>query len=194
MKYLILPITTLFFALYLSAAHAYTPYSHRFMDRVDPARQIQDAVNELEKFNQGHDKVHPAMLKSFLQNKIFPHFDFDAMSRWITGPYARQMTIENKKEFQSALKETFLGALVKHMGGFDPGTTTLRYLRTHYPHRDEAIVTVRVFRTNMPPATLKFDMHATDGAWRIVDVKANGTSAVLYYRQHFIAKLRGYGQ
>ncbi len=193
MNKIIIPITTLFLVLYMSASMAYA-YPPRYADRVDPARQIQEAVNELEKFNQGKDKVHPAMLKSFLENKIFPHFDFNSMSRWITGPYARQMTTENKKEFQSALRETFLSALVKHMGGYDPGTTTLRYLRTHYPHRDEAIVTVRVFRKNMPPATLKFDMHSTDGGWRIVDVKANGTSAVLYYRQHFIAKLRGYGQ
>ncbi len=35
-------------------------------------------------------------------------------------------------------------------------------------------------------------MQRTDGKWRVVDVKANGTSAVLYYRRHFIAELREY--
>jgi ABC-type transporter MlaC component len=28
--------------------------------------------------------------------------------------------------------------------------------------------------------------------WKIIDVKANGSSAVLYYRRHFMSQLRQY--
>ena len=134
------------------------------------------------------------MLRAFLEKNIFPHFDFDAMSEWITGPYARYMSTEDKMKFQTKLRETFLKSLVKHMGGFDPDNTTLRYDRTRFRGRgDEAIVRVNVIRKQQPPTRLDFGMQREDGKWRIVDVKANGTSAVLYYRRHFIAELRGYG-
>ena len=104
------------------------------------------------------------------------------------------MSTEDKIKFQNKLKETFLTSLVKHMGGFDPENTTLRYDRTRFRGRgDEAIVRVNVIRKTQPPARLDFGMQREDGKWRIVDVKANGNSAVLYYRRHFIAELRGYG-
>ena len=58
---------------------------------------------------------------------------------------------------------------------------------------NEAIVRVKVLRPQKPAARLEFGMRRNDGKWKIVDVKANGTSAVLYYRSHFMAELRGYG-
>lgn len=194
MKKLLLPLATLFFMACINTSYAYTSYSQHYSGIVDPALQIREAVAELEQFNQGKDAVHPAMLRSFLENKIFPHFDFDSMSRWITGPYARYMTREDKIEFQNALRETFLSALVRHLGGFDPGNTELRFHRTQFRGPDDAIVRVTVYRGRQRPARLEFGMEYQNGNWRVVDVKANGTSAVLYYRQHFMSKLRGYGR
>jgi phospholipid transport system substrate-binding protein len=194
MKKLLLPLVTLFFVLCMNTSYAYTDYSQRYADRSDPAVELQRTVAELEKFNQSADAAHPGMLKAFLEKKVFPHFDFDSMSRWITGPYARYMSPEDKKEFQAALRETFLSALVRHLGGFDSGSTELRFHRTQYRANNEAIVRVSVYRQQKRPARLEFGMENTAGKWRIVDVKANGTSAVLYYRQHFIAKLRSYSE
>ena len=194
MKKLLLPLVTLFFVLCMNTSYAYTSYSQRYADRSDPAVELQKTVAELEKFYQGQDAAHPGMLRAFLEKKVFPHFDFDSMSRWITGPYSRYMTPDDKVEFQSALQETFLSALVRHLGGFDPGTTELRFHRTQYRANDEAIVRVTVYREQQRPARLEFGLENRGGKWRIVDVKANGTSAVLYYRQHFIAKLRAYGE
>ncbi|UCB55482.1 MAG: ABC transporter substrate-binding protein [Thiotrichales bacterium] len=172
----------------------YQSKSSRYADVPDPARELKRAVEDLEKFIKGQDVAHPGVLRAYLEKEIFPHFDFDAMSEWITGPYARYMDKEDKIRFQAKLQETFLTALVKHMGGFNPGSTSLRYNKTIFRGRgDEAVVRVKVVRPDQPSARLEFGMRRTDGKWRIVDVKANGTSAVLYYRRHFIAELRGYG-
>lgn len=208
MKKFLAQLTTLTMLLCGNISYAYTDNSGQYSDRgdryparssrlaqiPDPASELKQAVSDLEKFIKGKDAAHPGMLRAFLEKKIFPHFDFDAMSEWITGPYARYMSTEDKMKFQTKLRETFLTSLVKHMGGFDPGNTTLRYDRTRFRGRgDEAIVRVNVIRKQQPPARLDFGMQREDGKWRIVDVKANGTSAVLYYRRHFIAELRGYG-
>ena len=208
MKKILVQLTTLTMLLCGNISYAYTDHSRQYSDRADrypaqssrfaqlpdPASELKQAVSDLEKFIKGKDAAHPGMLRAFLENKIFPHFDFDAMSEWMTGPYARYMSAEDKMKFQAKLKETFLTSLVKHMGGFDPDSTSLRYDRTRFRGRgDEAIVRVNVIRKQQAPARLDFGMQLGDGKWRIVDVKANGTSAVLYYRRHFMAELRGYG-
>lgn len=207
MKKFLVPVTTLFIFLCVNASYAYSDHSRysdrddryptrssRYADIPDPATELKQTVTDLEKFVKGKDSAHPGMLRAYLEKKIFPHFDFDSMSEWITGPYARYMSTEDKIKFQTKLQETFLTALVKHMGGFDPANTSLRYDRTRFRGRgDEAIVRINVLRKDQPPARLEFGMQRTDDKWRVVDVKANGTSAVLYYRRHFIAELRGYG-
>lgn len=207
MKKFLVPLITLIAALCMNASYAYSDYSKRYDDRgerypersaryadiPDPAKELRKVVDDLENFIKGQDVAHPGMLRAYMEKEIFPHFDFDAMSEWITGPYARYMSTEDKIKFQVKLRETFLTALVKHMGGFDPAKTSLRYDNTIFRGRgDEAIVRVKVIRENQRPARLEFGMRRTDGKWKIVDVKANGTSAVLYYRRHFIAELREY--
>jgi phospholipid transport system substrate-binding protein len=205
MKKFFILLTALFVTLCLNTSYAYTNYSKRYDDRgdryparssryadiPDPVTDLKQAVSDLEKFIKNQDAAHPGMLRAYLEKKIFPHFDFDAMSEWITGPYARYMSTEDKIKFQAKLQETFLTALVTHMGGFDPANTSLRYDRTRFRnHGEEAIVRINVIRQNQPAARLEFDMELNKDKWKIVDVKANGTSAVLYYRRHFIAELR----
>lgn len=207
MKKFLVPLTTLFVILCMNTSYAYTDYSKRYGDRddrqparssryadiPDPVKELKQAVDDLEKFIKGQDAANPVMLRAYLEKKIFPHFDFDAMSEWITGPYARYMSTEDKIKFQTRLQETFLTALVKHMGGFDPANTSLRYDKTRFRSRgDEAVVRVNVIRKDQPAARLEFGMQRSGDKWRVVDVKANGTSAVLYYRRHFIAELREY--
>jgi len=208
MKKYLVPFFTLFILLCMNASYAYTDYSKQYGDRgdrypsrssrqadiPDPVTELKQAVTDLEKFIKGKNAAHPGMLRAYLEKKIFPHFDFDAMSEWITGPYARYMSTEDKIKFQTKLQETFLASLVTHMGGFDPSNTSLRYDRTRFRGRgDEAVVRINVVRKDQLPARLEFGMQRNDGKWKIVDVKANGTSAVLYYRRHFIAELRSHG-
>ena len=205
MKKFLIPLIALFVTLCMNTSYAYTDYSKRYDDRddrnpvrssryadiPDPVIELKQAISDLEKFIKGQDAAHPGMLRAYLEKKIFPHFDFDAMSEWITGPYARYMSTEDKIKFQTKLQETFLKALVTHMGGFDPANTSLRYDTTRFRSRgDEAVVRINVIRKDQPAARLEFGMKRTDDKWKIVDVKANGTSAVLYYRRHFIAELR----
>ena len=206
MKKFLVSLVPLLAILCMNTSYAYAEYSNRYDDRSDryqpkgryadipdPARELKRAVDDLEKFIKGKDVAHPGVLRAYLEKEIFPHFDFDAMAEWITGPYARYMDKEDRVKFKAKLQETYLTALVKHMGGFDPSSTSLRYNKTIFRKGgDEAVVKVGVVRPDQQPARLEFGMRRTDGKWKIVDVKANGTSAILYYRRHFIAELRGY--
>ena len=158
----------------------------------DPAYIIQTTLNKITTFSAHADNVNPVKLRGFIENEIIPHFDFNNMSHWITGRYANHMTDKEKKDFQRNLRETFLSSLSSHLGSFDANNTQIRLYPARYRGPTEAFVSTSIFRPGIAPVRLDFRMRRSDNNWKIIDVKANGFSAVLYYRKHFISQLRQY--
>lgn len=193
MKKILLPTSFIMLLVITSFAHAYNSYyPQQQTTQKDPKQYIQSALDKLEKFTDNTNTVSPVLLRNFIENEIIPHFSFDEMSRWITGPYSQKMTREEKIEFQDRLKEAFLNSLSKHIGSFDSIKNRVRFYPTKHRRRDEATVSARVYRSNDYPVRLDFRMRYIGDDWKVVDVRANGTSAVLYYRQLFISDLRQY--
>lgn len=158
----------------------------------NPAYIIHTTLDKITTFSSNSDKISPIKLRGFIENQIIPHFDFDNMSHWITGRYARNMADKDKSDFQRNLRETFLTSLSKHLGSFDAKNTRIRFHKSRYRGRDEAFVNTTIYRPDTLPVHLDFRMKRNGDDWKIIDVKANGSSAVLYYRRHFIAELRAF--
>jgi phospholipid transport system substrate-binding protein len=158
----------------------------------DPGYVIHTALDKITTFSSNSDKINPVKLRGFIENQIIPHFDFNNMSHWITGRFARNMSDEEKAEFQRNLRETFLTSLSKHLGSFDAENTRVRFFPARYRGPDEAFVSTTVYRPDRPQVRLDFRMRRDGDSWKIIDVRANGSSAVLYYRRHFMSQLRQY--
>jgi phospholipid transport system substrate-binding protein len=158
----------------------------------DPAYVIHTTLKKITNFSSHSDKVNPIKLRGFIESEIIPHFDFDNMSHWITGRYARNMSDQDKSDFQRNLRETFLSSLSKHLGSFDAENTRVRFYPARYRGQGETFVSTSIYRPESPPVRLDFRMKLDGDSWKIIDVKANGSSAVLYYRRHFISQLRRY--
>jgi len=159
----------------------------------DPSYSIMEAISKIKKFNSDTSNIPPAVVRSFLEKEIIPMFDFAIMARWITGPYVQYMSPSDQADFFTNLKDTFLSSLSNHLGSFDSENTKIRYYPARYKHNGEASVSVQVARPGKYPARLDFRMKRDGYNWKIIDVKANGTSAVLHYRNHFMSQLRQYG-
>ena len=169
-----------------------TPSHNTAVTQTDPAYVIKTALDKITSFSGHANKVKPRQLRAFIESQIIPHFDFNNMSHWITGRYASNMTDEDKADFQRTLRETFLSSLSKHLGSFDAKNTRVRFYPARYRGYGEAFVSARIYRTDTLPIRLDFRMRLDGSNWKIIDVKANGYSAVLYYRRHFMAQLRHY--
>ena len=169
-------------------------YPSSYTTRTDPTQVIIKTVDKIKKFNTSSSEVPAEAVRGFLESEIIPLFDFDSMATWITGPYVKYMTKTDQVQFYTNLKDTFLGSLSNHLGSFDAEKTQLRYSRARYKFNGEAIVSAQVFRKGQYPARLEFRMKNNGNQWKVIDVKANGTSAVMYYRTHFINELRQYGR
>jgi len=190
MRKILYPIT--FFVLIIIAPFANAYYPQQQTNQNDPVKYIQTALDKLEEFSRNTNTTNPVLLRNFIENEIIPHFSFDEMSRWITGPYAQRMTQEEKVDFQQRLEEAFLNSLAKHIGSFNAIQNRVRFYPTRYRGHNEAIVGTQIYRANGYPVRLDFRMRLIGQRWKIVDVMANGTSAVLYYRQMFVSDLRQY--
>jgi len=179
------------FSLLCLSANAFSN-TREASDTADPAYIIHTALAKITTFSSNSDKVSPVQLRGFIENEIIPHFDFNNMSHWITGRYASNMTEQDKTDFQRNLRETFLSSLAKHLGSFDSKNTRIRFYPARYRGPAEAFVSTSVYRPDSPTVRLDFRMKREGKDWKIIDVKANGSSAVLYYRRHFISELRNF--
>ena len=193
----ILKIITFFSLLVLSAhSQAYNKYYsqgyQQQQQRQNPVATIQSALDKLKTFTTNRDSINPVLLRSFIENDIIPHFAFDQMTYWIAGQQARRMNTQDLKDLEERVKQTFLKSLVRHLGNFDADTTNVRFRQAQYRRNNEATVVANVYRSYGPPVRLEFRMRAHGDDWKIIDVKANGTSAVIYYRKHFQESLRSY--
>jgi phospholipid transport system substrate-binding protein len=158
----------------------------------DPGYVIQTTLDKITTFSSNSDKIDPVRLRGFIENEIIPHFDFDNMSHWITGRYARYMSDKDKADFQRNLRETFLSSLAKHLGSFDANNTRVKFFPARYRGSDEAFINTDIYRPDTLTVELDFRMRLNGNDWKIIDIKANGSSAVLYYRNHFMSQLRQY--
>lgn len=180
-----------FISLSLASSLSYA-YAQEPVKSTDPAYVIHTTLAKITTFSSNSDKVNATNLRGFIENEIIPHFDFNNMSHWITGRYAKNMTEQDKSDFQRGLRETFLSSLAKHLGSFDAKNTRIRFYPARYRGAAEAFVSTTIYRPDTPTVRLDFRMKRNGNDWKIIDVKANGSSAVLYYRRHFISQLRSY--
>lgn len=197
MKHFFTPFFTVITALMLvfsGHAKAYNPYyAPPYQTQENPVVTIQNALDKLKTFSANSQNINPILLRSFIENEIIPHFAFDQMTRWIAGPYARQMSPSALSELEQRVKQTFLASMAKHLGSYDAESTRVSFRQPQYRGPGEATVTALIYRQHGGrPDRLEFRMRAHNNSWKIIDVKANGTSAVLYYRKHFMEQLRPY--
>ena len=186
----------LFFALLFSitgSAHAFNGHYAPSKQPLDnPIQTIQNALDKLQKFSANKDNTRPELLRGFIENEIIPHFAFEQMTYWIAGPYARHMNASNMAELESRVKKTFLSSLDKHLSNYNASSTRVNIRHAQYRGPKDVTVTTLLFGSSQRPDRLDFRMQAQGNHWKIIDVTANGLSAALYYRKHFISTLRQY--
>lgn len=161
-------------------------------ERQDPEQSLQSILDKISAFhNSGDDKNAQALL-NFIEHDIMPGFAFAAMARSIAGPYARFMTAHDHADFVTQIKTSLRNILTEHLGSFDPEDSSVDIEKTRFTRTNEASVAVRVSFQQRRAVTLSFRMQLVNHQWKVVDIRSNGTSLVLYYRARFIDQLREY--
>lgn len=116
----------------------------------------------------------------------------DTIARFCLGRYWRQATPEQQREYLRLFHGVLLTNVVSRMGDYQH--TEVRVVIGQPDAREDGVhVPTVVERTGNPPARVVWVVQEEEGAPRIVDVVAEGTSLRLTVRSDYNAFLTQHG-
>ncbi len=188
-----LTVATAVLAMGMNAVAA-MPYSlprHQIaqpQQQAGPTQVLREGVAKLVAFMGQPDRPDAIQIQAFLDTQIAPYFDFDYMAQWVAGRQYRAMNAAQRAQMKNQLEAMFLGALAKRLGGYS--NQKIRVLRARRGHGNEVTVGVGILQPGGYPAKMDFRFYRSNDGWKVFDVAANGSSALVYYRQQFNRSLR----
>ncbi|MEO5344075.1 MAG: ABC transporter substrate-binding protein [Gammaproteobacteria bacterium SHHR-1] len=149
-----------------------------------PRALLRNAVDGLRAFMAQNDSADEMKMAVFLETEISPLFDFAYMAQWAAGQRYADLSDKEKSAMQGEIKRLFLSALAKGLGG-SYADSRLFITNARPVSNKEVQVGLRVLRRNGPPTNMKFRFYLGEQGWKIFDVIAFNSSAVMYFRSHF---------
>jgi len=176
--------------VYAAPPYYYYPGAYRApvepTEATSPDQIVRQGIDRLKGFLARGGRADSAEVKSFLDKEISPYFDFDYMAEWVGGAMYKDMDDAQKAQFAAKLKQMFFSALARNLGTYStsPPDITIYPARVR-PYAREVSVLTLVRPANGYPMRLQFRFYRGSEGWRVFDVTADGTSAVMYYRRFF---------
>ncbi len=156
-----------------------------------PAQLLEQSIKKVIHFlSQPKEDASLEQITAFLQQEITPHFDFDYMSRWVAGRYFKAMSAEQQKTFTQTFSELFITTFVQKLSNYQNYPPVVDDFRSKRTGKNEALATARILQETGGYIQVDFKFLKTSKGWKVVDVKANGISALYYYRNYFADQIR----
>ena len=178
----------------------YTPYSGEYRgmpsraETGTPAAILKEGVTKLTTFIRAGGAKNREQAMAYLEKDIAPYFDFAYMTRWSAGPAWREMSPAQRAEMQQTIATSFLTTLAQKLTTYT--NQPIRYFTPRGHGKDEVTVSAWITQPSGYPIKLDFRFYKASDGWKVFDVKANGNSAVVYYRDQFrnMYRYSGVGQ
>jgi phospholipid transport system substrate-binding protein len=150
-------------------------------DQNSPSALLRDGVERLTRVLQS--RPSRGALTSFIDTEIAPWFDFDFMAASAAGRRFQYMNDAQQDEVAARIKHNFLDRMVQKLAQYSSQRAAFLPARPDGP--GQMTLPVAIENQGGYPSQLEFHMRLTENGWRVVDVSANGMSALLHYRQNF---------
>ena len=152
-----------------------------------PVVLLRDGVSKLTRFLDR--KPNRGALAAYLDQEVAIWFDFDYMAEWAAGRRANRLDDVELADIAGRLKNSFLQKMAQKLARYSQQRPIFMTPQEDGPGQ----VTLPVVIENPTggyPSRLEFRMRQTDKGWKVIDVAANGMSALLYYRETFGEMMR----
>jgi len=165
------------------------PAREKAVSEVEQAGAVLKAgLTKLLNFFQGSKPPTRAQIAVFLDKEIAPYFDFAYMTKWAAGSQYPRMTDKQRARMQAQLRTQFLTTMAQKLSGFNQ--QTVRYLKPRIQSPRQIELSIAIANPGSYPARLDFRLYKSGDSWKVYDVSANGSSALMYYRQYFRQKMQ----
>ena len=160
-----------------------SPFSSYSNQGPGPRETIQQGVESIKAFLDTDERANPAMVNAFIEKEIAPIFDFNAMAQLVLGPMSYRLTNLQKQAAALKIKRSFLTALANNLTQYRGGE--VRYIKVLGKlHRGQVKVRLAVLQADKYPTIIELRFSNGPNGWKVVDVSANGMSAVSYFRNY----------
>ena len=150
----------------------------------EPAAILKTGISTLTAFLKSGGAQDRQQAMAFLKTEIAPFFDFAYMTRWAAGPAWRRMGPEQKAMMQEQLTSSFMTTLVQNLATYT--NQPIRYFTPRGQNSNDVNVRAWIMQPRgYPPTKLEFRFYRGKDGWKIFDVKADGNSAVVFYKKQF---------
>jgi phospholipid transport system substrate-binding protein len=149
----------------------------------EPAALLRQGITSLTRFIQSGTVQDQATAMAFLKNTIAPYFDFAYMARWSAGPAWRNMPDDQKIRLEEQITSAFLATLARNLSTYS--NQQIRYFTPRGQRDNDIRVNAWIMQPQGQPTRLEFRFYRSASGWKVFDVKANGNSAVIHYRNRF---------
>jgi phospholipid transport system substrate-binding protein len=151
----------------------------------EPGKILTKGFMQLSHFFQRPGSQSSDAVEGFVNQTIAPYFDFGYMTQWAAGHKYKRLDAKEKNRMKNYLQRSFLSSLVKSLSSYDGQRIQVLKAR---PGRSGKEVTVTVMiqqAGNYYPSKVNFRFYHNGRQWKVFDVSANGSSAVVHYRKVF---------
>lgn len=156
-------------------------------EQESPAGLLREGIEQLTQFLE--TRPNGEALAAYLEQKVAPWFDFDYMAEWAAGRRFERLDEARQAELRIRLKQSFLETMAQKLARYSQQRATFLPAQPDAP----GMVTLPIAIENPAggyPARLEFRVRKSEQGWKVVDVAANGSSALMYYRQTLNEMLR----
>ncbi len=161
-------------------------YPRQSIDKLDsnnPGTIVRAGVNKLTNFIRSGRADDREEALAFMTTEIEPYFDFEYMTRWAAGPAWQRMSPQQRAFMQDQLKKSFMNTLASKLVTYTD--QPIRYFTPRGQDGNDVRVNAWIMQPTGIPTKLEFRFYKNKDQWKIFDVKAEGNSAVVYYRKQF---------
>ncbi|HWQ38577.1 MAG TPA: ABC transporter substrate-binding protein [Burkholderiales bacterium] len=158
-----------------------------------PDLLVRQTVEEVLRILQSDRQVQAGNLERIarlMEEKVAPHFDFARMTRLAVGRSWREATPEQRetlmREFRTLLVRSYSAAFTFYQGI----AVEYRPLRMNPGDQEATVGTVVRLPGGAQPITVDYDMALTDSGWKVFDVRIDGASLVINYRNVFSQEIQ----
>ena len=160
------------------------PVRQRQQSDVEEAGTVLKAgLKKLLGFFNSNQAPNRQLIAAFLDKEIAPYFDFAYMTKWAAGGRYMRMSDQQKMMLEQQLKTQFLSTMAQKLSTFN--NQKVKYLAPKVQGKGQVELSIAIINRGGYPARLDFRLYKSKNGWKVYDVSANGSSALVYYRQYF---------
>jgi len=160
---------------------------------VPPDVLVKQTVNEVLELIRTDKKVQAGdvgRIAEIMEQKIAPHFDFPRMTRLAVGRPWREATPEQRSELVSEFRTLLIRSYASAFTMFKAIVVEYKPLRLAPGATDATVNTLIRLPGGAQPVSVDYDMQITDDQWKVFDVRIDGASLIINYRNIFSQEIQ----